>query len=49
MARGIASYALLLLFQASGRVIAQSPHAAGWWKILSLWGFLALLAAFTAA
>ncbi|MBT2549604.1 hypothetical protein [Arthrobacter sp. ISL-65] len=49
MARGIAAFALLLLLQASGAVIAQSAHAAGWWKVLFLWGFLALLAAFTAA
>lgn len=46
MGRGISSFALLLLLQASGAISAQSGWAAPWWDIAFLWLFLAGLAAF---
>lgn len=49
MGRGIAAFALLLLFQASGSLASQSPYAAGWWNAVFLWLFLALVAGFTLA
>lgn len=49
MARGIAAFALLLLFQAAGSVVSQTPYAATWWNAVFLWLFLALVAVFTLA
>lgn len=49
MGRGIAAFALLLLLQANGSVIGQTPYAANWWNVLFLWLFLALVAAFVVA
>lgn len=49
MGRGIAAFALLLLLQATGSIISQTPRAADWWNALFLWLFLALVAAFSAA
>ncbi|MEV7132619.1 ATP-binding protein [Arthrobacter sp. NPDC093128] len=49
MGRGISAFALLLLLQAAGSIISQTPQVADWWNILFLWLFLALVAAFTGA
>ncbi|MDQ0093680.1 sensor histidine kinase [Paeniglutamicibacter psychrophenolicus] len=44
MARGIAAFALLLLIQASGSLLAQTPFMAWWWNAVFLFGFLAVFA-----
>lgn len=49
MGWGIAAFALLLLFQASGSMASQSPYASGWWNAVFLWHFLVLVAGFTVA
>lgn len=49
MGRGIAVFALLLLFQASGSVISETAYAAAWWNLIFLTPFLAAVAAFAIA
>ena len=44
MARGIAVFALLLLVQAMGSMLAQTPFMAWWWNAVFLAGFLAVFA-----
>lgn len=44
MARGIAAFALLLLIQAAGSMLAQTPFMATWWNAVFLAGFLAVFA-----
>ena len=42
MARGISFFGLLLLIQAAGSMLAQTPFMAPWWNAVFLAGFLAV-------